>query len=149
MDRLVLLLNVVGALHCSFMWGDKDRCAVWYSRHFGKYLLVDVGRQTVVSNQINMVTPPTLPPLLFLFCLCSYILQQLTRESNSSVLFYSGISLHVGKPLPQLILQHLCQQVYNLAMSPTGPPSAGLHRYAKVPTTHSFLLSIANSAWKE
>lgn len=51
-DRLarVFLLNILGGLHCRFMWGDRDGCAVWYSHRFGKRLFLDVGSQTVANT---------------------------------------------------------------------------------------------------
>lgn len=113
------------------------------------------GRQylILVSKQINTVTPPTLPPLclslLPLWLDTDLLFLQIKNHKllcclTSFTCDCSRISLHleliVTMSLPTGLL-------YSLAMSPTGPPSTGLHRYAKVPTTHISLLSIASSAW--
>lgn len=113
----------------------------------GKHLDLDVGSRTVY----NTIAPPTLPllpqrlgteynlyvkstitKLLFLFANIN------NEEESPSTSKHQCLSWSRSWP-------GLCQPIYSLAKSSTGPPSPGLHRYAKMPTAHAILLSIASS----
>lgn len=117
----------------------------------------------LVSNQINTVTPPTLPVCPHLSACLSplqfdteLLLHELTKQ-NQRLCFvclsdFSGISAHPWKPLPQLIL-------LMVTSSPTGLQSGSVARWpikstiaqvpANVPTTHTFLLSTASPSLDE